>query len=160
MSDSIGPVLGQVPSGIFILTAQGPDGAETGMLASWVQQASFDPPAITVAVNQKRYLNDWLSAGSTAAVSVVGETQKGLLGQFGKGFDPGEPAFDGIKTARSPAGLPVLPDSLGWLEGTVESATSAGDHVIYILRLTAAGAGSRLGQERPWVHIRKNGLGY
>ena len=50
-ADAIGPVLGRTPSGVFILTASSGDGQETGMLASWVQQASFDPPAITVAVN-------------------------------------------------------------------------------------------------------------
>ncbi|MBI3469346.1 MAG: flavin reductase family protein, partial [Planctomycetes bacterium] len=38
MIDPIGPILGRLPSGVFILTAR--DGTdETGMLASWVMQA-------------------------------------------------------------------------------------------------------------------------
>ncbi len=40
----IAQVLGRIPSGIFVLTVGDDTGRETGMLASWVQQASFDPP--------------------------------------------------------------------------------------------------------------------
>ena len=159
-SETIGPVLGQIPSGLAILSAQNGQGDETGMLASWIQQAAFDPPAMTVAVNSKRYLHEWLQPGSPLAVSLVGETQKSLLGHFGKGFDPGAPAFEGQRIERSPAGLPVLSDALGWLEGTVSGSIPAGDHTVYLVTLTAAAQGPRLGEERPWVHIRKNGLGY
>jgi flavin reductase (DIM6/NTAB) family NADH-FMN oxidoreductase RutF len=153
-------VLGRIPSGIFILTARNKLGQETGMLASWVQQAAFEPPAVTVAVNCKRYLNDWLTSGSIVALSLVGETQKKLLGHFGRGFEPGEPAFENLDIQRSPAGLPVLADSLGWLEGAVESSIDAGDHRVYFVKLTAAGEGPRLASETPYVHVRKNGLGY
>ena len=48
---SLDPVLGRVPSGIFILTVGTGDRA-TGMLASWVMQAGFEPPMVTVAVKQ------------------------------------------------------------------------------------------------------------
>lgn len=160
MTESLPAVLARVPSGLFILTARGPSGEQTGMLASWVQQAAFDPPAITVAVNRKRYLCDWLSEGSPAALSLVGESQKNLLGHFGKGFEPGQPAFIGMATESTPAGLTVLSDSIGWLEGTVAGTLEAGDHLVLLLRLAAAGAGPRLSSERPYVHVRKNGLGY
>ena len=130
------------------------------MLASWVQQASFDPPAVTVAVNRKRYLNDWLRAAPAVVLNLIGETQKQFLSQFGRGFDPGQPAFNGVTVSRSPAGLPVLADALGWLEGTVGEPIDAGDHLIYVLRITAAGRGPNLPSEEPWVHIRRNGFGY
>lgn len=160
MNEFIGPLLGRIPSGLFIISAKSPSGEETGILASWVQQAGFAPPAITVAVNQQRVLHNWLSPAQPLAISILGETQKQMLGHFSKGFEPGEPAFEGLSTLRTPAGLTVLKDSLGWLEGTVESLVQAGDHTICLVVLTAAGEGARLAQERPWVHIRKNGLGY
>lgn len=154
------PVLGQIPSGLSILTARNGESTETGMLASWVQQAAFAPPAITVAVNKSRYLHDWLVPGQTVAVSLIAETQKQLLGHFGKGFEPGTPAFNGLKIERSPSGLPVLSESIGWLEGAVSAMLDGGDHSIFLVRLTAGGAGTLLGAERPWVHVRKNGLHY
>jgi flavin reductase (DIM6/NTAB) family NADH-FMN oxidoreductase RutF len=158
--DQVGPVLGRIPSGLTILTAQSPDGDQTGMLASWVQQASFEPPALTVAVNTKRYLNDWLVDGSTVALSLVGESQKQFLGHFGKGFEPGEPAFEGLSTELSPSGLTVLSDALGWLEGTVTGSIDGGDHRIYVVEITAGSPGESLETEKPFVHIRKNGFGY
>ena len=153
-------VLGRMPSGLFILTAKSGDGDETGLLASWVQQASFDPPAVTVAVNKKRYLNDWLTEAPRVALSIVGKSQKQYLGHFGRGFEPGEPGFEGLDIARTSDNLPVLADSLGWLAGDVVGSVDAGDHVIYAIRITESVAGPKVAEEEPWVHLRKNGLGY
>jgi flavin reductase (DIM6/NTAB) family NADH-FMN oxidoreductase RutF len=153
-------VLGSVPSGLFIVTAVSSSGQSTGMLASWVQQAGFDPPAITVAVKNGRYLNDWLQQTGRLAVSIVAASQKGLLGRYGKGFEPDQDAFDGVETSQTADGIPVLSDAIGWLAGEVRGSIDAGDHTIYLVRLTDAGRGPRLGQEPPWTHIRKSGLGY
>ena len=160
VNNEIAPVLGRVPSGLFILTAQNGAGESTGMLASWVQQAGFEPSSITVAVKNGRYLIDWIGETSRAAVSIVGESQKNLLGHFGKGFEPGEEAFDGLETSTTSDGISVLSDSLGWLAGDVTGSVNAGDHTIFVVQLTEAGQGPRLDDEKPWVHIRKNGLGY
>lgn len=157
----IGPVLGRVPSGVFIVTAKSPDGRqETAMLASWVQQVSFEPAMVTVAVNRKRYLNDWLESGRPIACSIVGDSQTKLLSHFGKGFEPGQEAFTALTTARSPQGLTVLPDSIGWLEGNIVGKMEAGDHILYAVELKAGAPGERLATERPFVHLRKNGFGY
>lgn len=163
MSDSLSDaaaVLGRIPSGLFILSARNTAGDETGLLASWVQQAGFDPPAFTVAVNKKRYLNEWLASSSRLAVSAVGETQKDLLGHFGRGFEPGVPAFEGLAIARTRDGLPVLTDCLGWMAGEVTGSLDTGDHMIYAVQITETSSGTRLDSEKPWVHLRKNGLNY
>jgi Conserved protein/domain typically associated with flavoprotein oxygenases, DIM6/NTAB family len=160
MNESIAPILGQIPSGLSILTVRNEEGHETGMLASWVQQAAFEPASVTVAVNKSRYVHGWLKVRTGVALNLIGEAQKNLLGHFGKGFEPGVSAFDGLNIERSPAGLPVLQDSLGWLEGTVTDVMDAGDHTIFLVELTSGGAGTLAGQQRPWVHVRKSGAHY
>src|SRR5690606_34940172 len=55
-------VLGRVTSGIYILSVGSGDRA-TGMLTSWVMQAGFDPPMVSVAVKTGRYVCDWLTNG-------------------------------------------------------------------------------------------------
>lgn len=157
---AIGAVLGRTPSGLFILTACGPDGRTTGMLASWVQQASFDPPAVTVAVNKKRYVNDWLQNNPSVVLNLIGETQKPYLGHFGRGFEPDEAAFDGIATTPASHGAPMLNDALGALQGAITGRIDAGDHYVYVVRIDAAQRGPALDTERPWVHVRKNGFNY
>lgn len=130
------------------------------MLASWVQQASFEPPMVTVAVNRSRYLNDWLAEKPQIVLNLIGESQKQFLGHFGQGFEPGEAAFDGLKINRGQTGLPILSDALGFLEGNIVSRLETGDHMIYAVQLVGAGAGADLASRKPMVHIRKNGFNY
>jgi flavin reductase (DIM6/NTAB) family NADH-FMN oxidoreductase RutF len=159
--DAIAPILGKTPSGVFILTASDGEENETGMLASWVQQASFEPPILSVAVNSKRYLKDWLLKSPQAALSLVGKASSGtFFKKYGKGFEPGEPAFEGMEILRGTTGVPLLADSIGALEGRIVGHHEAGDHVVFFLQIENAVAGSGFDTEEPYVHIRKNGFNY
>ncbi|HAA88643.1 MAG TPA: flavin reductase family protein, partial [Verrucomicrobiales bacterium] len=53
--ERIGPALGKLPSGVYIATST-LDGEEVGMLASFVEQAGFEPPTITAAISAGRRL--------------------------------------------------------------------------------------------------------
>lgn len=156
---TLAAVLGRVASGLFVVTARSVEGLETGLLASWVQQASFEPPMLTVAINRKRYLHRWLESSPVLGISVIGEGQKELLKHFGAGFEESELAFEGLDIVRGATGVPLLQHSLGSLEGVVDGSLSTGDHVIYSVRITSAQVGTLSGGA-PWVHIRKNGLKY
>lgn len=153
---AIAPILGRIPSGLFIVTARSGD-QETGMLASWVMQAGFEPPMLTVAVGLKRYVADWLTADAPFAVNVLAADQRKLLSHFGRGFAPGEPAFTGLEVERTPAGLPVLAEALGHLECRVRGHVESGDHRIVLAEITA---GKLHREAEPLVHVRNNGLKY
>ena len=160
LQDAIAPVLGRVPSGVYILVAGGPNGEKTGLLASWIQQASFQPPQITVAVNKSRYLNDWLSIGSSVTLNQVPKGDNVLFRHFGKGFEPDADAFEGIPVSEGQNGLPLLTGAMSSLEGTLESKMDAGDHVVYLVTITNAHCHRSTGEAEPFVHIRKNGFSY
>jgi flavin reductase (DIM6/NTAB) family NADH-FMN oxidoreductase RutF len=155
--DSMLPVLGRVPSGLYILTARGPDGFETGMLASWVVQAGFEPPSVTVAVKQGRYICEWLSAGLPFNLNVLGEDQQSMLAHFGRGFDLGQPSFNGLEMGKCSRGIAILGSSVGHLECTPGESISSGDHRIFLCRVTG---GKQSTEARPMVHIRKSGKHY
>ena len=156
----LGAVLGRVPSGIFIVTAQNSEGQETGMLASWVQQAAFIPPMLTLAVNKSRYIREWIAEVPKLVVNVVGTEQKDFLRHFGRGFEPGEPAFEGLNIVRTKSGMPALGDAIGYLEGEVVGELEAGDHVTVLLSLIDAGSSGDPTLQQPMTHVRKNGFGY
>jgi len=158
--EAIGAVLGRAPSGLFVLSAGDGAGLETGMLASWVQQASFDPPMVSIAVNRDRYLIDWLGGHPRLALSIVAASQKDVLKHFGKGFPPGEPAFEGLSIVRGATGLPMLADSIGGLDGEIAGRIDAGDHVLFLVRIESAVAGTLLDSAQPTVHVRRNGFRY
>ena len=102
--------LGRIVSGLFVLTT-GEGERATGMLASFVQQAGFEPPAITVAVKKGRAIVEELRACEKFCVSVLHDGSIGLLAHFARGFEPGAPAFDGVETTVGKNGVPYLSDS-------------------------------------------------
>jgi len=149
--------LGRIPSGLFVLTACHGE-RETGMLASWVQQCSFDPPQVSVAVRGDRDLLAWLTPGSTFTLNQVGEGQNSLLGHFGKGFALDQHAFTGLNVDRRAGEGPILLDALGHLLCRVAGRFAAGDHEIVVG--TVVGGRPNQADGKPWVHVRKNGLRY
>jgi flavin reductase (DIM6/NTAB) family NADH-FMN oxidoreductase RutF len=156
VSASVSSVLGRVASGIYVLTARSGQ-HETGMLASWVMQAGFEPPMVSVAVRKGRYVADWLRAGQPFVLNVMPEGESQTLRHFGRGFAPGEPAFEGIDVARTSQGLAVLPSALGHLECEPAGCLDSEDHHVFLARVVG---GSLAREDRPMVHVRKNGLRY
>ena len=150
-------ILGKVPSGIYILSAKAGE-HETGMLASWVMQAGFDPPMLSVAVKRGRYLAEWLATGTPFSLNVVADEGKHLLSHFGRGFEIGEPAFEGIATERHAAGPLFLTEGVaGHLICEPRTHTESGDHQIFIAEVLD---GLLASEASPMVHIRKSGCGY
>ena len=98
-------VLGRTPSGVFILTCSDGAGHETGMLASWVQQASFDPPMLALAVEQ--YVGDWRLGYTFNRTDVDGERVNGH-----------DAAIDRYYGERDVIGLRLTAGSEDVLQGT------------------------------------------
>ncbi len=155
-SDSLAAALGRIPSGLFVLTA-GSGATETGMLASWVQQCSFEPPQVTVAVNKQREVLESLADGAPFVLNVLPEGGKALVAHFGKGFAPGEPAFTGLDVRRDADTPPILLAAHAYLVCRVAGSADAGDHTLLIARVESGGV---LHDGKPTVHLRKNGLRY
>jgi flavin reductase (DIM6/NTAB) family NADH-FMN oxidoreductase RutF len=148
--------LGRVPSGLFVVTARSGE-QETGMLASWVQQCSFDPPQVSVAVRRDRDVVAWLTPGAALTVNILDATQTDMIVHFGRGFPPAAPAFEGLDVERPGGAPPVLTDSLAYLECRVVERLPAGDHDLFIARIVG---GRVLSEGQPMVHVRKSGLHY
>lgn len=154
--ENIAAAIGRLPSGIFVLTARHGD-RETGMLASWVQQAAFVPPMVSVAIKQGRFISDWISASRCFAVSILTDEQKFILSIFGAGFEPDEPAFGDLEIERHQTGCPILSDALAYLDCRVVHEVLAGDHRLFLGEVLAGGV---LHDDRPMVHIRRSGRHY
>ena len=160
LKDVLTPLLGRIPSGVFILVAGDGETRATGLLASWIQQASFDPPQVTVAVNRSRYLIDWLTQGAPVTLNQVPKGETTLFRHFGKGFDPDAAAFAGMETVPGMSGLPLLTAAMSSFEGTIAGRMDAGDHAIFLVTLMNAVSHKDPAECEPFVHLRKNGFNY
>ncbi|MCI0683779.1 MAG: flavin reductase family protein [Gemmataceae bacterium] len=148
--------LGRVPSGIFVVTVAR-DGVATGMLASWVQQCSFQPPRLTLAVQPKRAIVELLPAGAGFTLNILESSQTDIVAHFGKGYALNEDAFHGLSIHQSGDGGPVLTEALAYLDCQVVQRLAAGDHDLFIADIRA---GRVLDEGQPMIHIRKNGMHY
>lgn len=153
----IGAALGRIPSGLFILTARFEDRA-TGMLASWVQQASFEPPMVSVAIGKGRPIMPLISNSHQFGLCQVQKTDKVLMRKFASRLEANEDPFLGFEMVQPTKNQsPILAGGLGYLEcDLVCHMDYEGDHDIFIGRIV----NGAVFDGEPFVHIRENGFRY
>lgn len=125
--------MGRVVGSLCVVTARDED-ATNAMLASWVAQASFEPPGLTVAVKKDRGLSTMMTPGNKFAMSMLAEGKyKNTMKVLSTPFQPGQDRLGGLQTKESEAsGCPVLVDAAAHLDCEVVSRLDAGDHwVVY-----------------------------
>lgn len=154
---SLAAALGKIPSGLFVVTCRHA-GGRAGLLASWVQQAGFAPPMVTVAVRRDRPMVQWLDETKRLVLCQVATENRKLLKQFARPQPPGVDPFDGLELATETEGGPVPADALAYLDAVIVGHVEGGDHRVYLAEVVG---GAVLHTEAtPMVHIRKNGLSY
>jgi flavin reductase (DIM6/NTAB) family NADH-FMN oxidoreductase RutF len=129
--------LGRLSGGLYVVTARQGEGeaARSGaMVASWVSQASFEPPGLTVAVAKDRAIEALLQVDDRFVLNILREdNHQQLLRHFLKRFPPGADRFAGVATLDGvAAGGPVLGDALAYLGCRVAQRLEGPDHwIIY-----------------------------
>ena len=150
--------VGHLVGSLCVVTSQQDDVA-SAMLASWVAQATFNPPGLTVAVAKDRAVESLMYPGRNFAINILAEGKHlGLMKHFLKPFAPAEDRFTGIATEIAANGSPVLSDALAYIECSVSNRMEAGDHwIVYAI----ATSGKLLQSDAlTAVHHRKSGSHY
>ena len=161
-SDPAVLALGRVIGSLCVLTAQKGEGEQSlsgAMVASWVSQASFQPPGFSVAVARDRAVEALLHIGDRFALNVLAEGRElATMKQFLQPFSPGSDRFAGLELRVSPAGQPLLPEALAWLEATVQQRMDCGDHWVLYAQVTAGGLFDETALTA--LHHRRSGANY
>jgi flavin reductase (DIM6/NTAB) family NADH-FMN oxidoreductase RutF len=146
-----------------VVTARQGSGEDTrsgAMVASWVSQASFDPPGITVAVAKDRAIEALLQVDDRFVLNILrDDNHQQLLRHFLRRFPPGADRFAGVNTLDGvAAGGPVLGDALAYLGCRVAQRMEGPDHwIIYAVVEEGNVADTRASTA---VHHRKVGNHY
>jgi flavorubredoxin/flavin reductase (DIM6/NTAB) family NADH-FMN oxidoreductase RutF len=117
--------VGRIVGSLSVLTVQRGE-ISTAMLASWVSQATFNPPGLTLAVAKDRAIESYLYEGDRFVLNIL-EQGKQLRKHFMKKFAPAEDRFQDIQTEPTQGGL-ILSDGLAYLECRVAQRMECGDH--------------------------------
>ncbi|MEX2214292.1 MAG: flavin reductase family protein [Phycisphaeraceae bacterium] len=155
--DKAALAMGRVPSGIFILTAMFEE-RRMGMLASWVQQASFEPLMLSIAIAKGRPIMPLISNSHKFALCQIQKGDKVLMRKFAGKIDVSEDPFLGFELVSQTVNKsPVLAGGLGYFEcDLVCHMDYEGDHDIFIGKVVG---GNYFGGD-PFVHVRESGLKY
>ncbi|MDY6941125.1 MAG: diflavin flavoprotein [Cyanobacteriota bacterium] len=130
LDSDLDKALGRISGGLYIITAKKGD-LTSGMLASWISQASFEPLGFTVAVAKDRAIESLMQVGDRFVLNILEEGKyQGLMKHFLKRFPPGADRFEGVNTQTAGNGSPILTDALAYLECTVTSRMECSDHWI------------------------------
>ncbi len=154
-SDRTAQAMGRVVGSLGVMSVK--RGEITGaMLASWISQATFNPPGITVAVAKDRAVESLTHTGDKFVLNILIEGNS-LRKHFMKNFAPGQDRFEGLNIAEAQNGCYILKDCLAYLECTVENRMECGDHwLVY----AAIDNGAVLNEGLTAVHYRKSGSYY
>lgn len=123
---------------LHAVTVPGPDGGH-GFTANWVAQAAFEPPMVSIMVENDSKAIGLLRAAGVFAVNVYATGQRELAGQLGRRSKTHPDKFKGIPTEPGLTGCPLLLDALGYLECRVTGELPAGDHTLFLGEILAAG---------------------
>jgi flavin reductase (DIM6/NTAB) family NADH-FMN oxidoreductase RutF len=125
--------LGRLSGGLYVVTARQAE-RSGAMVASWVSQASFEPPGLTVAVAKDRAIEALMQVDDRFVLNILREdNHQSLLRHFLRRFPPGADRFAGVATLEGvAAGGPVLGDALAYLGCRVVQRMETPDHwIIY-----------------------------
>ena len=149
--------LGRIVGSLSIVTTR--QGELSGaMVASWVSQATFSPPGLTIAVAKERAIESLLPINSTFVLNVLQDGKHlGLMKHFLKPFAPGEDRFAGVETTIAENGAPILQAALAHLECRVQNRLECGDH--WVLYATVE-RGQVQSEGVTAIHHRKSGNYY
>ncbi|WP_088242694.1 diflavin flavoprotein [Calothrix rhizosoleniae] len=155
---SVEQALGRIIGSLCVVTAKQGD-ISSAMLASWVSQASFSPPGLTIAVAKDRALEPLMYSGNKFVLNILKEgNHLGLMKHFLKPFAPGEDRFAEVAYKDGDNGCPILSDALAYLECSVQSRMEIGDHWLIYATLDSGQVLNLDGVTA--VHHRKSGTHY
>ncbi|MEH1862414.1 MAG: diflavin flavoprotein [Nostoc sp.] len=120
--------VGRIVGSLCVLTAKEGD-RSSAMLASWVSQASFSPPGLTIAVAKDRAVETLTHTGNKFVLNILKEgNHLGLMKHFLKPFGPGQDRFADVAAEETESGSPILTDALAYLKCSVQNRMESGDH--------------------------------
>jgi flavorubredoxin/flavin reductase (DIM6/NTAB) family NADH-FMN oxidoreductase RutF len=129
-SDRTGQAVGRITGSLCVLTTQ-ENGINRGMLTSWVSQATFNPPGLTIAIS-KDESETAAEVGGQFVLNILKEGRN--LRRYFQRNAARDDRFTEIATHPANNGCLVLDEALAYLECSVQDRMECGDHwLVYAL---------------------------
>lgn len=151
--------VGLIPSGLFIVAVHDAESNATdGYLASFIQQVSFNPMIVAIAIKPGRPAYDLIKAKKPFAINIIGDHDKSYLKHFWKGYNPAENPFLELPHHLGEFQGLILDQAKAAIECVMIDSAKPGDHEVIYAEVKASHVMNTEG--KPMVHIRKSGADY
>jgi len=151
----LGKALGKIASGLYVITAR-IEGAPLGMLCSFVEQAGFAPPMISVAVGHDRPISAALKGDGLFGVNILARSNADLMKTFARPNAPN--AFTTHLLAPNSYDLPEFTEAWAFLACKVVGSLATGDHTVYVAEVLDGSLHKE--NEEAMIRVRAHGFGY
>lgn len=131
-------LLRRLPFGLYAVTVAA-DGEVNAFTANWLTQAAFEPPMISLAVENDGHSLGMIRRSGVFTVNLLGTDQREVAGQLGRAHARNPRKLDGVAHHPGPNGCPIIASALGWLDCRVTGELPAGDHTLFVAEITDAG---------------------
>ncbi len=128
---SLRTVSGRYATGVAVVTAVA-DGVDHAMTTNSFASLSLDPLLVLFCVERSSRFHEALKLTDGFAVSVLPDGADQVARWFSLRGRPLTDQFAGVAHERGDRGVPLITGALGWIECTIDSMVSAGDHDIVI----------------------------
>ena len=151
--------VGFIPSGLFIVAVYDQKTKiSDGYLASWIQQISFSPLMVGLAIKPGRPAYELIKAGNPFAINIVGEHDKSFMKHFWKGYDPAQNPFMELPHHFGKFNGLLLDQAKAAIECVMTSSIQPADHEIIFAEVKASHIMNI--ESKSMVHLRKSGTEY
>jgi 3-hydroxy-9,10-secoandrosta-1,3,5(10)-triene-9,17-dione monooxygenase reductase component len=140
-------VLGRFPTGLAIVATE-VDKKPYGLTCQSFTSVSLDPPLISIFLTKNTGSLWAIDQTVKFTVSILNEHQSSLARVFAI---PGANKFKDVSLLRSPSDLPIIDESLAWIECDVHTRFDAGDHIGILGLATSMGC---IRDTKPLVYWR------
>ena len=131
--------LRMIPYGLYVLTAEAPDGRLCASTVNWVTQTAFEPPLLVVGVKADSAAHEIIKQSNSFALNVLGKGQQALAFAFFKSVEREGNTIGGEAFRAGTTGVPVLENAAASLECSLVDTLEKGDHSIFVGEVRDAG---------------------
>lgn len=134
-------IVGGLDYPVLVVTAAA-GGQVAGCLVGFGTQCSIRPPRFAVWRSKQNHTCRVARSADALAVHVLAADERRVAERFGTRIGDDEDTFAGSRWHPGPFGAPVFDDVERWFAGRVVETSDRGDHVLFVLDVSGAEAGS------------------
>ena len=117
--------VGRIVGSICVLTSC-KDNVDSGVLTSWVSQATFNPPGVMIAVDTEQNEDSISKPGDKFVLNILNEGRTVRRNFSHRSSN----SFDNVTTKTASNGCLIIEEALAYLECTVQSYIPSGDRTL------------------------------